>query len=168
MDAYRLRCTSLILIQKIMTILLYVLTAICGILIIIAFINAWQHPEDRNAVKSLFVVLFNILPFDILAFCWVIILKIYVPFMVRRHFRKVMDHHGENFVHLSPEGVSEKSSMGSNSSYPWTVCSHWRESKKVIVILLQSGIYFLFPKACLSTAQQNELRGILTAALPKK
>jgi len=34
--------------------------------------------------------------------------------------------------------------------------------------MTHSGIYFTFPIACLNNEQQSELRGILTAALPKK
>jgi hypothetical protein len=38
----------------------------------------------------------------------------------------------------------------------------------LIVLVLHSGAYFMISKAGLSDPQQNELRGILTAALPKK
>src|ERR1039457_1046701 len=98
LDAYRLRCNSLVFLQKVLKILLYILTAICGLLLIIAFIKAGPRPEDRNAVQSLFIVLFNILPFGILTFCYVIFLKLYIPYPVRKLYRKDMSQKGEMAV----------------------------------------------------------------------
>jgi hypothetical protein len=114
-------------------------------------------PKNTNTGFNGLMVLF------LFGFLW-----IYLPYRVRRRYRKDPSQQGEIVVQLSPEGVSEKSSMGSSTSRAWIVCSYWRESDLVIVLMTQSGIYFIFPKACLSTAQQDELRGILTAALPKK
>jgi hypothetical protein len=105
---------------------------------------------------------------DFMALGLILLWWVYVPYRVRSRYRKDPSQQGENVVRLGPEGVSEESSTGSTSYRAWAVCSHWRESKRVIVLMTQSGIFYMFPKACLSTEQQNELRGILTAALPKK
>jgi hypothetical protein len=93
---------------------------------------------------------------------------IYLPYTVRRRYRKDPSQHGEMVVQLGSEGVSERSSTGSSSSRAWTVCSYWRESKRVIMLMTHSGIYFTFPKACLSNEQRDELRSILAKALPKR
>jgi hypothetical protein len=95
-------------------------------------------------------------------------LWIYLPNRIRRQYRKDPSQQGEMFVQLSSEGVSEKSLIGSSINRSWNVCSYWRESKRVIILMTHSGIYFTFPIACLNNEQQSELRGILTAALPKK
>jgi hypothetical protein len=115
------------------------------------------EPKNSSTWFNGLIILF------LLGFWW-----IYLPYRMRRRYRNDPSQQGEAVVQLSPEGVSEKSSMGSNSSRAWTVCSHWRESKRVIVLMTQSGIFYMFPKSCLSEEQQNELRGILNAALPKK
>lgn len=93
---------------------------------------------------------------------------IYLPYQVRRRCRKDPSQQGEMIVRLSSEGVSERSSTGSSSSRAWTVCSYWRESKRVIMLMTHSGIYFTFPKACLSNEQRDELRSILAASLRKR
>jgi hypothetical protein len=113
--------------------------------------------------KSPHVVFDGLIALGLFGFWWV-----YLPYQERIRYRKDPSQRGENVVQLGPEGISEKSSMGSNASRPWTVCSRWRESKRVIVLMTQSGIFYMFPKACLSTAQQDELRSVLAAHLPKK
>lgn len=115
------------------------------------------------APKSPHVVSDGLIALGLFGLWWV-----YLPYRERRRYRNDPSQHGENVVRLGPEGVSEESSTGSTSSRAWTVCSHWSESKRVIVLKTKSGIFYMFPKVCLSTEQQNELRGILTAALPKK
>jgi hypothetical protein len=96
------------------------------------------------------------------------LLWIYLPYSVRRRYGKDPSQWGENVVRLGPQGVSEESSTGTSASRTWSVCSHWRESERVFVLRTQSGIYFTFPKACLNVGQQEELRSILAAHLPKK
>jgi hypothetical protein len=149
---YRLAHKSVLM--TMLSVWLYVLFAWFLYIFVMGLIFAPKNPS--TAFNGL-IVLF------LLGYLW-----IYLPYRVRRCYRKDPIQQGEIAVQLRPEGVSEKSSMGSNSSYPWTVCSHWRESKRVIILMLQSGIFFIFPKTCLSTEQQSELRSILAAALPKK
>jgi hypothetical protein len=92
---------------------------------------------------------------------------IYLPYRVRRRYRKDPSQRGENVVHLGPEGISEQS-LTVSTSRAWTLCSDWRESKRVVVLKTQSGIFYMFPKFCLSAEQLEELRSILAAHLPKK
>jgi hypothetical protein len=94
--------------------------------------------------------------------------KMYVPYMARRIYRLRLNQQGEAVNELTSNGVSKKSSEGSLLYFPWTVCSGWRESQRVIIVVAEFGICLVYPKACLTTDQQNELRGILAAALPKK
>jgi hypothetical protein len=110
----------------------------------------------------------GIMPLEFFCLTYLFLFKVYDPIRKRRKYRKDPSQRGENVVQLGPNGLSEVSSTGSTSSRAWTVCSCWRESKRVIVLKTQSGIFYIFPKACLSTEQQNELRGILAVALPKK
>jgi len=112
--------------------------------------------------KNPYVFLNGLIPLGLSGFWWV-----YLPYRMRRRYRKDLSQRGENVVQPGPEGLSEKSSMTSTSR-DWTVCSDWRESKQVVVLKTQSGIFYMFPKACLSAGQLEELRSILAAHLPKK
>jgi hypothetical protein len=55
-----------------------------------------------------------------------------------------------------------------SSCFKWSFYKYWMEGRNVIVLALHTGQYQLLPKAGLSDAQQSELRGILSAVLPKK
>jgi hypothetical protein len=94
--------------------------------------------------------------------------KMYIPYLVRRIYRTSLNQQGETANELTPKGISKKSSEGSLLYFPWAVCKRWRESRRVIIVVAEFGICLVYPKACLTTEQQNELRGILSAALPKK
>ena len=113
--------------------------------------------------KSPHVVFDGLMLLGLSGFWWV-----YLPYQMRRRYRKDPSQHGENVLRLGPEGVSEESSTGSTSSHAWTVCSDWRESKRVVVLKTHSGIVYIFPKVFLSAEQLEELRSILAAHLPKK
>jgi hypothetical protein len=132
-----------------------------------------KHPGANNAfaaedIERGTVIEKAILVPGALCFGFLLMFKVVAPLKIRRLYRSDMSQRGENVVEVGPEGVSAKSSAGWSSSCAWSVCSNWRESKEVFVLITQSGGYFTFSKACLTTEQQNELRGILVAALPKK
>ena len=91
----------------------------------------------------------------------------YIPYLVRRIYRTRTNQQGEAVNELTAKGVSKKSAEGSLLYFPWAVCSRWRESRRVIIVIAQFGICLVYPKACLTTDQQEELRSILASHLPK-
>ena len=133
---YRLAHKSIFM--TVLSVWLYVLFAWFLYVFVMGLILA---PKNTNTGFNGLMVLF------LFGFLW-----IYLPYRVRRRYRKDPSQQGEIVVQLSPEGVSEKSSMGSSTSRAWIVCSYWRESDLVIVLMTQSGIYFIFPKASLPTS----------------
>lgn len=147
---------------------LYSLAALGGTAIIGTFIRTVLHLQDLSAAQNFTAVLDNIFPFECFAILCALFYKVYIPFDLRKKYRKTVSNRDVIVQKLSKEGISEITSAGSSVSYPWSVCEHWRESKGVFVLILQSGVYFTFPKAGLNAAQQDELRGILATALPKK
>ena len=164
--AYRLRCKTAFL--TVFYAFLYVLVALLLLLHVSAFINEHSNPGDAIAAKNASVVENAIFPVEVFCLGYLLMFKVYLPYRMRRNFRRDPNQRGEMVVQLSPEGILERAPIGSNMYFPWIACAQWRESRRVIVLTVQSGVYFIFPKACLSSAQQDELRGILTAALPKK
>lgn len=95
-------------------------------------------------------------------------LRIYFPYLMGRTYCARTNQQGESVNELTSNGVSKKSSEGSLLYFPWTVCKSWRESQRVIIVIAEFGVCLVYPKACLTTKQQDELRGILTDAIPKK
>ena len=57
---------------------------------------------------------------------------------------------------------------GASSQSGWNIYDYWREKKDLIVLILRSGTCFIISPAGLSDPQRDELRAILTTALPKK
>jgi hypothetical protein len=94
--------------------------------------------------------------------------KMYIPYLVRKVNRTGLNQQGEAVNELTSEGISKKSAEGSLLYFPWAACSYWRESRRVIIVIAQFGICLIYPKACLTPERQDELRGILTASLPKR
>jgi hypothetical protein len=148
--AYRLRLKPLL---TILNAVFFVLIVLILYLSVIVFIY-----DPGSQWKYFFVFMFLCL----LGF------KICIPYLMGRIYRSRTSQQGEMVNELTPKGVSKKSSEGSLLYFPWSVCRCWRESRKVIIVVAEFGVCLVYPKACLSAAQQDELRGILAAALPKK
>ncbi|MGO9317505.1 MAG: hypothetical protein ACLPXT_04030 [Terracidiphilus sp.] len=164
--AYRLRTKSTS--TTICFIIIYAFAALVAMRIISAFVVKYQNPQDLSAAQDFVAISINLMPILILTFFLTLFYYVFIPFNLRKKYRKTV-HYREGIVQkLSTEGISETTSVGSFVSYSWSFCDYWRESRAVFVLILQSGIYFTYPKACLSAEQQNELRVILAAALPKK
>lgn len=114
--AYRLRCKSIF--RTVFGTFFYVLIALLLLLHVSAFINEHTHPGDAFAAKNATIVENDILLFEVFCLGYFLVFKVYFPYGMRRNFRKDMSQRGEMVVQLSPEGVSEKSSIGSNVYFP--------------------------------------------------
>ncbi|MGD0546706.1 MAG: YcxB family protein [Terracidiphilus sp.] len=90
-----------------------------------------------------------------------------VPMQLRRQYRKDPAMQGQFTINITPESISTHNTAGSSSNTGWNIYDYWREGKGMILIVCQSGVAVPISLAGLSEAQQNELRGILAAALPK-
>jgi hypothetical protein len=86
---------------------------------------------------------------------------------LRRQYRKDPAMQGQFTINITPESISTHNTAGSSSNTGWNIYDYWREGKGMILIVCQSGVAVPISLAGLSEAQQNELRGILAAALPK-
>jgi hypothetical protein len=88
--------------------------------------------------------------------------------ILRRRFRKDPLMQGQFTVNITPESISIDNAIGTSSQSKWNAYRAWYEAEGVIVLVSRSWAGFLIGLAGLSEAQRDELRGILTAALPKK
>jgi len=75
---------------------------------------------------------------------------------------------GQISMSITPESISVENTAGASSKTGWNVYDYWCEGKGIIILAFHSGAYFLISLASLPETQQDELRGILTVALPKK
>jgi len=92
----------------------------------------------------------------------------YFPRRLRRKYQMNPVNQGQCMVNLTKESVSIDNSAGVSSKSSWNLFDSWFIEKSLLVLKHRSGIYVAMSLAALSEAQQDELRGILTAVLPKK
>jgi len=113
-------------------------------------------------------ILTNLLPFVIVVGVFAYVIFRSVPMQLRRIYRKDPLMQGQFTINISQESISIQNTAGSFSKTGWNIYDYWREGKGLILLFLHSGAYFLFSLADLPEARREELRGILTAAVPKK
>ncbi len=107
-------------------------------------------------------------PFIVLSGVWILIVGILVPMRLRHLYRKDPRMQGEFTVNITPDSISTDNTAGTTSKSSWNVYDYWCEGRGVIVLMFYSGAYSILSLAGLSAPQQDELRGVLVAALKKK
>ncbi len=110
----------------------------------------------------------NVVPAVLIAGAWFFLMFRLQPMLLRRRYRKDPSMQGLFTVNITPESISTENTAGASGRAGWNIYDYWREGKDIILLVFHSGAYLLVSLAGLSDAQQDELRGILTAALPKK
>jgi hypothetical protein len=151
-----------------MAVLCYVLASLLIVEIVRTYVWMKMNPGNSAATQNFVATFANLSPFLVVIGMWWALSGWYIPHDLRRKYRRDVTYAGDLKERLDENGIVETSSAGSSSSRPWAVCSHWRESKSVFILVLQSQIYYTFPKACLDAAQQEELRSILAVHLRNK
>ena len=64
--------------------------------------------------------------------------------------------------------LAERSDGQADSTWKWPILEKWGESPEVFVILPNSATFVTIPKRVLAPEQQDELRALLTAHIPRK
>ena len=105
--------------RKVNSILFYALLLLILLANLFAFIN--EHTEFGAACRTQnpSIVKNYTLPVDALFLGYILLYKVFVPYRIRRSFRKDLGQQGENVVQLSLEGVSEKSSRSMSDIAEW-------------------------------------------------
>ncbi|HZB88617.1 MAG TPA: YcxB family protein [Terracidiphilus sp.] len=107
-------------------------------------------------------------PFVLMAIIWVIVMINLGPKQLRRLYTNDPMMQGEFTVEISPNGLASANTAGTSSKTGWNIYDFWREGRDVIVIVLRSQAYFVISLREFSIQQREELRTILTQALPPK
>lgn len=113
-------------------------------------------------------ILLNVGPFVLVAGVWAFMLFRLMPWSVRRAYRKDPVSQGIFAIDLNPGGISIQNTAGIASQVQWNVFDWWREKRNVIAVTYKSGAFFIISLAQASESQRQELREILSSALPKK
>jgi hypothetical protein len=129
-----------------------------------------QHPQQHpvSFVHILGALVLNIGPFLAIMGMWVFIVLGLPPLRLRRSYQRDPTMHGRFTVNITPQSISTQNTAGISSQTGWHIYEYWREGTDVIVLVFRSGTYFILGLSDLADLQRSELRGILTAALPKK
>lgn len=90
------------------------------------------------------------------------------PARMRRMYRNDPMMQGEFTLEITQSAMSIKNTAGTTSSSGWNIYESWSESRDVIILALRPGAYFILSLSGLGPGQRDELRSILTAALPRK
>ena len=121
-----------------------------------------------NRVASLSPFSERVGPFLVLAGVWVLVVGGLVPLRLHYMYRKDPRMLGQFSVNITRDSITTETSMGTLSKSSWNVYDYWSEEKGVIILIFHSGAYSIVSLAGLSEAQRDELRAILSAAIPKR
>jgi hypothetical protein len=109
-------------------------------------------------------LLINVVPFVILGVCWFFLFGI----LMRRQYERDPMMQEQFTVNLTSTTVSVQNTAGTSSQSGWNVYEYWSERSGLIVLVSRSNTCLILSLAGLPEGQREELRGILTAALPRK
>ena len=117
--------------------------------------NAWDYIEGFGplllAVESLVLV------------------PVLTPKLQRRRYRKDPAMQGKFTVNITRQSISVQNSTGTFHRSGWEPYRVWYETKGVMVLFSRPAAHSMIVNlAGLSESQRDELRGILSEAIPKK
>ncbi len=162
---------------------LFWMTIMAGLMVLYAYLRPSDSPAPEPIQSATFQAAVPVLstsdtrpgtlfqqvgPFLVIAGLWILIVMGLVPLRLRYLYRKDPRMQGQFTVEMTPDFLSMDNTAGTSSKSPWNVYEGWCESKGVVVLTAHSGAYSVMSLAGLSAGQQNEVRGILSAALPTK
>jgi hypothetical protein len=124
--------------------------------------------EPANRIATLSTFSERVGPFLVLAGVWILVVGGLVPLRLHYMYRKDPRMLGQFTVNITRDSITTETSVVTFSKSAWNVYDYWCEEKGVIVLMLHSGAYSILSLAGLSEPQRDELRAILSAALPKR
>jgi len=109
----------------------------------------------------------NFGPMILLAIVWLLVLRAGAS-PLRRLYREDPAMQGQFAVNITPDSITTQNTAGTFSKSGWDVYESWTEGKDLIVLAMRSQAHLILNLAGLSDYQRNELRAILSTALPQK
>jgi hypothetical protein len=162
---------------------LFWMSIMAGLMILFASIRPRNHqasvansaavvrsvqPSPTTPAGKTAVLLQQVGPFLVIAGLWILLVKGLVPLRLRYLYRKDPRMQAHFVVELTQDSISTYNAAGTSSRSAWNVYGGWCEDEGIVVLMFHSGAYSIMSLAGLSPLQQDEVRGILSAALPRK
>lgn len=125
-----------------------------------------NQPQSGGSVAKNF--LFGVGPYILLLGVWFAFLFTLVPRQLRRAYQNDPVMQGQFTVNIEPTSITIRNTAGTLYQAGWNVYEAWREKDDIMVLNFKTAAYTILVLAGLSDFQRNELRSILSTALPKK
>ena len=126
------------------------------------------QPVGAHRTTSQYFMDFS--PLLVIVAVWILMSKVQ-PMILRPRYRKDPSVQGQFTVNITPESISIENTAGTSYQSKWNAYRAWHEADGVIVVVARPRFKarsIPIGLADLSEAQRDELRGILTASLPKR
>jgi hypothetical protein len=107
------------------------------------------------------------LPLLLLAVFWLGYPFVYIPFKLRRDFRKHPNFARECQVHVDDDGLRSQSDVSSGET-KWAAFVKFRETPNLFMLYLGGRMFKVIPKRAFSTSEVDEFRELLRRKLPTK
>lgn len=106
-------------------------------------------------------------PLLVIASGWALIFLVWVPYSLRRRYRKDPIAQGDITVKIEPESF-ELRTANSLLQSRWNVFKNWTEKKDFVLLRYYSGLFQILVVSGLNDDQRTEMKRILSNALPKR
>jgi len=106
-------------------------------------------------------------PFLALAVLWLGVLFVYMPFKLKRDFRKHPNFSRDCSVQVSETGLNSQSDVSTGET-KWAAFVRFRETRNLFMLYLGGRMFKVIPKRAFSGAQLEEFRALLRQKLPNK
>ena len=113
-------------------------------------------------------LLLNVGPILLLLAVWFTLVTLRLPGRLRRMYQNDPAAQGLFTVNVTAHSFAFKNTAGISSEISWNIYERWIDGGDLILLVNYSQAALTLSLAGLSDAQRAELRGILSAALPKK
>ncbi|HTW79137.1 MAG TPA: hypothetical protein VME23_06335 [Terracidiphilus sp.] len=128
-------------------------------------VTATSTPPKTDAPLAL---LFNLGPLLLLLAVWFTLVTLWLPGRLRRMYQNDPAAQGLFTVNVTAHSFAFKNTAGVSSEISWNIYERWIDGGNLVLLVNYSQAAFTISLAGLSDVQRAELRGILSAALPKK
>ena len=161
------------------TILFWVFVVVCLVLLFsVIQKSASSHSEETMQARaqapevptSVMVhnILVNIGPLALVPCLWVGLWLFWIPYKVRRQYRRDPNYHGEMTITLDADMVDVRSTTGFLWRNGWNAVDRWREKEGFLLLQMKSRGFLFVNVRNLSEPMREKMRSILAAALPGK
>lgn len=124
-------------------------------------------PEVSTSVAA-HNALVNIAPLAAVLGIWAGIFFFWIPYQVRRQYRRDPNYQGVMTVTLNADTVALRSTTGLSWQVGWNSVDRWRERNDFLLLQMKSRGFLFASVRNLSEPEREDLRTILAEALRKK